>query len=143
MVYLASACGGVSCSRSRGGTSPAGDPEATPCKSHREAFAEWLGLSRARQAADLRLYLHGLAIERDSVLRVWFDLGPYRNLVPVSASSVEQELFISGLTELIETMIRDSTGTFRDERGYLPEEPNPPAPRLVEFNSPSFHSTRS
>lgn len=73
--------------------------------SHARAFSDWLNYSLAEQKDDLEAYLLSLEGDRQTVLRTWATLSPYRNLLPADASEAERQLFMSDL-ELILDLLR-------------------------------------
>ncbi len=72
--------------------------------SHAEAFAEWLTYPLEQQKNDLEEYLASLDERRETVLRAWAALGPYRSLVPASATEAQRELFLSDLEVILELL---------------------------------------
>jgi hypothetical protein len=73
-------------------------------RSHEDAFREWLSFDLEQQKADLDLYLTGLVEERAAVIDTWLRLNPYRNLMPVSARSSDQELFLIDFRAILEVL---------------------------------------
>lgn len=73
-------------------------------RSHEATFREWLGFSLEQQKADLDLYLTGLVDERAAVVDTWLRLNPYRNLLPLSARTSDQELFLVDFRALLEIL---------------------------------------
>ncbi len=72
--------------------------------SHMDVFTEWLNYPLARQKSDLEEYLGSLEESRDTVLRAWTALNPYRNLTPMDASEAQKELFVSDLEVILELL---------------------------------------
>lgn len=72
--------------------------------SHSQAFAKWLNYPLAQQKEDLEEYLLSLEGDRQTVLRTWADLSPYRSLLPSSASPAERQLFVSDLELILELL---------------------------------------
>lgn len=62
--------------------------------SHRQVFSQWLGLNLAEQMSDLNEHLNRAAGPRQAM--------HYRNLVPVSASEAEVQLYLTDLETLLE-----------------------------------------
>jgi len=80
-----------------------GDDQANSAlkKSHAQAFEEWLTFNLEQQKADLEFYFSGLSEDRNTVLRNWIKLAPYRNLIPASAKKVERKLYVADLTAIL------------------------------------------
>jgi len=83
-----------------------GDSEADKAlrKQHLSIFMEWLELSTSRQLPDLREFLESLGTNKKQTLDTWRKLGPYRNLVPISVSSQERDLFITDIQSMLRTL---------------------------------------
>jgi hypothetical protein len=84
-------------------------------KSHEETFREWLEFGLEQQKADLDLYLTGLVDERAAVIDTWLRLNPYRNLMPLSARTTDQELFLIDFKALLE-ILRNAYGVAVPDR---------------------------
>jgi hypothetical protein len=85
-------------------------------RSHEDAFREWLTFDLERQKADLEAYLTGLVEERTAVIDTWLRLNPYRNLMPVSARSSDQDLFLVDFRAILEIL--------RNEYGVAVPDPD-------------------
>ena len=80
-------------------------------KSHNDLFVEWQSMSLRTQMKDLKKFVasspsghyQGLSqISRSSlILESWTRLESYRGFVPLSASHLDSELFLTNLTSLI------------------------------------------
>jgi len=77
--------------------------------SHSAVFREWIESGLQAQKADLTVYLTTLSTDVPTVLRNWMSLTPYRNCVPESATSSEQDLYMADMEALL--------GVFRSEFG--------------------------
>jgi hypothetical protein len=84
-------------------------------RSHEETFREWLSFSLEQQKADLDAYLGGLVEERAAVIETWLRLNPYRNLMPLSARTSDQELFLVDFRALLE-ILRHAFGVVAPDR---------------------------
>lgn len=73
-------------------------------KSHTRAFAEWLSFDLERQKTDLDLYLSALFDDRKTVLEVWINLMPYRNLIPNSIKTMERRLYLADFNAILELL---------------------------------------
>jgi hypothetical protein len=85
-------------------------------RSHEDAFRDWLAFDLQQQKADLDLYLTGLIEQRVAVIDTWLRLNPYRNLVPLSARAVDQQLFLSDFRAILE-ILRLEYGVAVPDRG--------------------------
>ena len=94
-----------------------GDKEADKAlrQSHETAFAEWIGYTLEQQKADLDLYLSAINGSKKGIIENWLRLTPYRNLVPVSARSVERDLYLSDLETILE-LVRNEFGVAAPDR---------------------------
>lgn len=72
--------------------------------SHRQVFAEWLGMELERQKADLELFLAEQPSGRRTTVETWRQLEPYRGLAPAGASEAEMELYLGDLKVLLEAI---------------------------------------
>jgi hypothetical protein len=77
-------------------------------KSHKQVFANWLGFNIEEQLADLELYISDLPEDKQTVLRAWIKLAPYKNLIPSSARAVERRLYLRELQVMLELLRRGS-----------------------------------
>jgi len=75
-------------------------------KAHIEVFGEWLNYPLRRQRGDLEAYLETLDDERETVLRSWLELTPYRALIPAGTNDANRRLYLSDL-ELILDILRN------------------------------------
>jgi hypothetical protein len=78
------------------------------CKSHAEAFSEWLSLDIAQREHDFGLYRSSLEAEASDVLEAVARLEPHQRLVPVSARQAECEVFRCTLIALLERLKHES-----------------------------------
>lgn len=69
------------------------DVDRTICRTHHQAFAEWLGFSLAEQKSDLDEFLQEPGSSRYATY--------YRNLVPPTARDVERQLYLTDLETLM------------------------------------------
>lgn len=76
-------------------------------QSHAQTFAEWLCFDLEQQKADLDLYLSALMNNRKLIVETWLRLGPYRNLIPASATPMESELYLTDFAALLELLKND------------------------------------
>jgi hypothetical protein len=83
-------------------------------KSHKQSFREWLTFNLEQQKADLELYFSGISEDRNTVLKTWVKLAPYRNLVPASAKQVEKQLYVADLTAILALLKNASDGAAPD-----------------------------
>lgn len=74
---------------------------------HERAFRQWLRLRLEEQKADISLYLSSTDGEKATVVRTWINLEPYRNFIPLSASTAERKLFLSDLELLLRLMAKE------------------------------------
>ena len=79
-------------------------------ESHERVFGEWLNCPLERQRDDLEEYLRSLEDDRETILRTWFTLAPYNNLIPINTREAERLLYISDL-ELILDVLRNELST--------------------------------
>ncbi len=93
-----------------------GDAEADYAlrQSHSQAFSEWLCFNLEQQKADVDLYISGLPVKPRQVIDNWIRTTPYRNLIPVSASAREMELYLSDFGALL-MMLRAAHGASGSE----------------------------
>lgn len=68
--------------------------------SHASSFSQWLNYLLPEQKRDVEEYLFSLEDDRETILKTWASLSPYRNLLPTGAGEAEKQLFVSDL-ELI------------------------------------------
>jgi hypothetical protein len=73
-------------------------------KSHSQVFSEWLSFTLEQQKADVELYLSELAEDKNTVVRAWIHLTPYRNLIPNSAKTVERRLYLAEFNAIVELL---------------------------------------
>ncbi len=73
-------------------------------KWHQAVFSEWLGFNLEQQKADLDLYISSLFDNKKRVIETWSRLAPYRNLIPASAKSVEERLYLTDFKTLLELL---------------------------------------
>jgi hypothetical protein len=73
-------------------------------KSHQDTFRTWLTFDLAQQKADLELYLTGLIEQKAAAVDTWLRLHPYRNVVPLTASGVDRELFLVDFGAVLELL---------------------------------------
>ena len=66
-------------------------------------FATWLSFDLEQQKADLELYLTGLIEQKAAAVDTWLRLHPYRNVVPLTASGVDKDLFLVDFGAVLET----------------------------------------
>jgi hypothetical protein len=85
-------------------------------RSHEATFGEWLSFSLEQQKADVDLYLSGLVDEPAAVIDTWLRLYPYRNLMPLSARSGDQDLFLVDFRAVLEIL--------RNEYGVAVPDPD-------------------
>ncbi len=79
-------------------------------ESHERVFGEWLNFPLERQRDDLEEYVRSLEDDRETILRTWFTLAPYNNLIPIKTREAERLLYISDL-ELILDVLRNELST--------------------------------
>ena len=73
-------------------------------KSHHDTFRTWLSFDLEQQKADLELYLTGLIEQKAAAIDTWLRLHPYRNVVPLTASGVDKELFLIDFGAVLELL---------------------------------------
>jgi hypothetical protein len=73
-------------------------------RSHQDVFAEWLMFDLPRQKADLDLYLAGVVEQKGSLIDTWLRLHPYRNVVPATARTADQLLFMVDFKAVLELL---------------------------------------
>jgi hypothetical protein len=81
----------------------------TLLESHEAAFADWLNYDLAHQESDLGLYLGSLGGDLSTVLTAWEQLGTYKNMIPLTASPAQRELYLMDLEALLQ-VLRASAG---------------------------------
>jgi hypothetical protein len=72
--------------------------------SHEAAFGEWLNYDLPHQASDLRLYLSELGEDVAAVLTAWRQLGTHRNLIPLTATDAQRELYVLDMEAILDNM---------------------------------------
>ncbi|MDQ1469356.1 MAG: hypothetical protein QOJ99_836 [Bryobacterales bacterium] len=103
--------------------------------SHQQIFDQWQTLTLPAQLVDLKGHLRGVAQETDAfgevftsrssrlahILTTWVQTQPYRNFVPLSASSLSRDAFLINMTSLV-ALLRNR---FSEEAGvsgqHVPE----------------------
>lgn len=73
-------------------------------KSHHDTFRTWLTFDLEQQKADLELYLTGLIEQKAAAVDTWLRLHPYRNVVPLTASGVDRDLFLVDFGAVLELL---------------------------------------
>jgi hypothetical protein len=81
----------------------------TLLESHEVAFADWLNYDLAHQESDLGLYLATLDGELSVVLDAWTQLATYKNMIPLTASGAQRELYLMDLETLLQ-LLKASVG---------------------------------
>jgi hypothetical protein len=76
-------------------------------KGHNQAFSDWLGFNIEQQKADLDLYLSAVCEEKETVLRAWIKLNPYRSLIPNSAKPEERRLYLADFKAVLELLMTE------------------------------------
>jgi hypothetical protein len=73
-------------------------------KSHHDTFRTWLSYDLEQQKADLELYLTDLIEQKAAAIDTWLRLHPYRNVVPLTASSADKDLFLIDFGAVLELL---------------------------------------
>lgn len=73
-------------------------------QSHSQSFSEWLCFDLEQQKADLDLYLSAMIDDRRAVVETWMRLAPYRNVIPISATATEMQLYLSDFKAILEVL---------------------------------------
>ena len=76
--------------------------------SHERVFAEWLAFGLEAQRRDLEDYFRDLDDDRETILRTWSELEPYRTVAPAAAGEAERELFAGDLEIILDLLRRES-----------------------------------
>ena len=73
-------------------------------RSHHDTFRAWLNFDLQQQKADLELYLDGLIEQKAAAIDTWLRLHPYRNVVPLTATGTDRELFLIDFGAVLELL---------------------------------------
>ena len=73
-------------------------------ESHEEIFSEWVCLPLVEKNADLMGYLDDLGVAREIVVENWLQSKIYRTYIPAATPTMERELFLSDLEQLLESI---------------------------------------
>jgi hypothetical protein len=76
----------------------------TLLESHEDVFADWLNYDLGHQMSDLSLYLDSIGGDRETVLTAWIQLATYKNMVPLTASSAQKELYLMDIEALVQVL---------------------------------------
>jgi len=76
----------------------------TLLESHEHAFADWLNYEMPDQHSDLSLYLGSLGSNLSTVLTAWSQLATYKNMIPLTATVAQRELYLMDIEALLESL---------------------------------------
>ncbi len=71
---------------------------------HTQTFSEWLCFDLEQQKADLDLYLSTFGPKKRRTVLSWYDLKPYRGVVPAAAAQASIQYFESNFQTLLELL---------------------------------------
>jgi hypothetical protein len=86
----------------------------TLLESHEAAFADWLNYDLAHQESDLALYLATLGGELATVLSAWSQLATYKNMIPLTATPAQRELYLLDLEALLLVLKAGAEASLRE-----------------------------
>jgi hypothetical protein len=87
----------------------------TLLESHEAAFADWLNYDLAHQESDLALYLATLGGDLLTVLSAWTQLATYKNMIPLTASPAQRELYLMDLEALLQVLRSGAAASLREQ----------------------------
>ena len=75
-------------------------------ESHSKVFNDWLACNIEEQLADLELYLSDLPEDRNTVLRSWAKLEPYKSVMPTGAKREQKRVYLGDLRTILDLLNR-------------------------------------